>query len=156
MLSLLVQRCIVKQEQSNWASAAWVSSAGENRPTRQIGTATHSWSLVSVKPAQCPASMCFSSQAVLFFPVEALPSLLHPPPSWEQPTSSPYSGEWSSCLPPGRQHAQHPNFKDTKPSAHHHPIPILPLIFPPLIQRCSVLSTIKNQCACSLYFPFRL
>lgn len=72
----------MKQEQSNWASTAWVSSAGGNRPTRQIGTAARSWSLVSVKPAQCPASICVS-QVRLFFSspwklCQAFSTRLHP------------------------------------------------------------------------------
>ena len=72
----------MKQEPSNWASTAWVSSAGENRPTRQSGTATHSWSLVSMKPAQCPAAICVS-QVSLFYSSpwklrQAVSTHLHP------------------------------------------------------------------------------
>lgn len=135
----------MKQEQSNWAFTAWVSSAGENRPTRQIGTATHSRSLVSMKPAQCPASICVPQVSLFYSSLwklcQAFSTLLHPgisPP----PHLTLENDHLVFCLAGSMLKIQ--ISKDAKPAAHHHPIPILPLTFPHLIQRCSVLSTIKK------------
>lgn len=115
-LSLLVQRHTVKQERPDWASPAWVSTAGENHPTRQTDAAVDSRAPVSdLQQRLANTHLCLSSQPAVLFSVQAFPNTCHSPQACEQPLPSPCPDDLDTHLT-GRQCPQLANSKGIEPA----------------------------------------